>query len=337
MKKRKRKEESDGGSYFASTKKNIKFISTGCTILNSALGGGYPIGRMVNIVGDKSTGKTLLAIESAANFAKKYPDGEIWYNEVESAFDQDYAAALGMPVDKIVFTEDCFTVEDFYKDIDIICKEERDQPGLYILDSLDALSDAAELDRSFGDNTMGMNKSKKMNELFRRLNQKISKANITLIIISQIRDKINAMPFGKQWTRGGGRGMDFYATHVIFLSHVKTHTRTIRNIKRVTGIQIRAKVEKNKIALPQREAEFPILFGFGVDDLTASCEWLVSIKQFKNVCDKANDKPGVSSYLSGLKDLSDKKYKKELKRVNKAVRKLWKEIEVELLPKRKKY
>ncbi len=337
---RKAKEESEGGSYFASPKKDISFISTGCTTLNLALGGGYPIGRMVNIVGDKSTGKTLLAIEAAANFLKKYPDGDIWYNEVEAAFDKSYAAALGMPIDRVTFVsdeEDCFTVEDFFDNISEIAKQEREHPGLYILDSLDALSDDAELDRSFSDKTMAMNKAKKMNELFRRLNQKISKANIVLIIISQVRDNIGVFGFGKKWKRGGGRGMDFYATHVIYLAHVGTHTKTVKGMKRVTGIQIKAKVDKNKIALPQREAEFPILFGFGIDDLKSSCEWLVECKQFKKVCDFSNDKKGVTSYMSQVNDLDDKKFRKEVKRVNKEVRKIWRGIETDLLPDRRKY
>ena len=325
------------GNYFAKPKKNIKFIKTGSTVLDMALGGGYPIGRMVNIVGDKSTGKTLLAIEAAANFAAKYPDGEIWYNEVEAAFDKEYAEALGMPIDRVEFVEDCYTVEDFYKDINKTSKRDNEYPGLYILDSLDALSDDAELARDFSDKTMGMNKPKKTNELFRRLNQKISKANITLIIISQTRDKIDAMAFGKKWVRGGGRGMDFYATHVIYLAHIKAHTRTIKNVKRVTGIQIRAKIDKNKIAFPQREAEFPILFGYGVDDVKSCCEWLVSIKQFKVTCGFPNEKKGVTAYINYIEEFSDKKYKKAVVKLRKSVRKLWMEIENELLPVRKKY
>ncbi len=325
------------GNYFAKAKKNIKFIKTGCTLLDCALGGGYPVGRMVNIVGDKSTGKTLLAIEAAANFAAKYPDGEIWYNEVEAAFDKEYAEALGMPIDRVDFVEECYTVEDFYNHIEKISERDNEYPGLYILDSLDALSDDAELERKFDAKTMGMNKPKKTNELFRRLNQKISKANITLIIISQIRDKIDAMAFGKKWVRGGGRGMDFYATHVIFLAHIKTHHRTIKNLKRVTGIQIRAKIDKNKIAFPQREAEFPILFGYGIDDVKASCEWLVNIKQFKNVCDYSNDTKGIKAYIINIGELSDKKYKQKLIHLRKSIRKLWMGIEKELLPDRRKY
>src|ERR1019366_3976564 len=97
----KRERVKPGGNYFSSPKTGIEFISSGCHNLDLALGGGWAEGRVSNIVGDKSTGKSLLAIEACANFAIKYPKGTIRYREAEAAFDRPYAEALGMPVDHV--------------------------------------------------------------------------------------------------------------------------------------------------------------------------------------------------------------------------------------------
>src|SRR5215469_8559513 len=120
------KESKENGIYFGP--KNLKFVNTGCTLLNlviSALGsgGGWPLGRVVNIVGDKSTGKTLLAEEAMANFLLAYPKGKVYYRESEAAFDTAYAKALGLNTDKVDFGPDgedsiWSTIEDVFEDLD---------------------------------------------------------------------------------------------------------------------------------------------------------------------------------------------------------------------------
>src|SRR3990172_1731587 len=150
----KRRPANTGGLYFSSTKTNIDFISSGCAVLDCVLGGGWPLGRVVNIVGDKSTGKTLLAIEAAANCAATFTKGRIWYREAEAAFDRNYAAALGMPLARVSFGDARLrTVEDLFEDLAGAIKSlgVKGPPGLYIVDSLDALSDRAELDRDMGE------------------------------------------------------------------------------------------------------------------------------------------------------------------------------------------
>src|SRR5262245_41010125 len=165
-------DEATGGAYFSAPKQR-GFISSGCKLLDMVLGGGWAEGRIANIIGDHSTGKTLLCIEAAANFINKYPKGKVYYREVEAAFDIDYARALGMPVDRVDFShqrkEVIDTVEDVFEDMEQILAKHAKQPALYILDSLDALSDREEAKRDIDKGTFGANKAKKLGELFRRL------------------------------------------------------------------------------------------------------------------------------------------------------------------------
>lgn len=333
-----KKKESDN-LYFAEDKP-VEFISTGCSLLNCVISGqasgGYPVGRMFNVVGDKSTGKTLLMIEACANFVERYPMGTIYYCEVEAAFDKAYAASLGLPLKDVNFVEGIFTVEDLFKDMTTcINKHATDHhPVLYIVDSLDALSDHAELEREIDAGSFGANKAKQLSALFRRLNQKMGKSNFTLGIVSQIRDKMNVM-FGKKHQRSGGKALDFFASQVIWLAHIKTLQKTKKNVKRAVGVQIKAKCEKNKVALPFRECVFPIQFGYGVDDLVAGVQWLLEVKRWDSLGFTSEAK--FRAYIKGLDKLGDDAFFEEVDNVAEAVAEVWQEIEATFLTKRKKY
>lgn len=261
--------------YFSSPKKHLEFIPTGCIVLDCVLGGGWPLGLVVNIVGDKSTGKTLLAIEAIANFFLKYDDGECWYNEAEAALDTDYAKALGVPMHRVKRLEEHDTVEQVFDSLEGVLNRIKG-PGLYILDSLDALSDEAEMKRGISDGSYGAGKPKKMSELFRRLVRKVKRKRICVIIISQTRDKIG-VTFGEKHSRSGGKALDFYASQVLWLSHIKTLKRQSSRVERPIGVRIRAKCKKNKVGLPLRECDFNIRFGYGVDDTVASTEFLQEV------------------------------------------------------------
>lgn len=297
-----------GGLYFASPKTDLKFIHSGCQTFDLALGGGWARGRIANIVGDKAVGKTLLAIEACANFNMAEPRSKIRYREAESAFDPAYASALGFPTEKVDFGDPIETIEDVFEDLEAVIKGAR-TPELYIVDSLDALSDRAEMERDINKGSYGAAKAKKLSELFRRQVRGLAEKDITLLVISQIRDNIDAGMFGKKHMRSGGKALDFYASQIAWLTQIEKLKRTVKGITRVTGTKVKAVLEKNKIALPYREAEFQILFGYGIDDYAASSEFLKKAGvEFDKDADLA---PLVNS--------------------------LWYEIEERFLPKEQKY
>lgn len=324
-----------GNDYFKESK--IEFIKTGCVLFDCVLGGGWPLGRMSNLVGDKSTGKTLCAIEAAANFARQYPDGHIWYREAEAAFDESYADTLGLPTDRVDFGPDGLesaweTVEDIFEDLQRCCDDaiKSKQPGLYIVDSLDALSSRAELAREIDEGSYGMEKQKQLGQLFRRLTRKIREARVHLLIISQVREKIG-VTFGNKHRRSGGKALDFYASQVIYLSHLKRLSKTVGGVKRPIAIQVKVACEKNKIGMPFRDCEFTLRFGYGIDELDACIEFLEQAKATNLI--EGWDK----SYLNRVEKMDDAGYRKELIAVRKAVRKAWRNIETDFLPTRRKY
>lgn len=323
---------SGGGAYFTTALSPARFINSGCNLLDRALGGGWAENRISNVVGDKSTGKTLLMIESAANFARKYPKGIIDYRESESAFDKSYAQALGMPLDRVDFGQPLETIEDWFNDLSSVIAKAK-QPHLYILDSLDALSDAAEMAREITEGSYGANKAKQSSQLFRRLTSQLADSKVTVIIVSQVRSKIG-VSFGRHTTRSGGRALDFYASQVLYLQHVSTITKTVKGQKRAIGIDIKAKVDKNKVALPFREAAFTIKFGYGIDDAKADLMWLKDVKHLKDI--RLPEKE-IEGYLRDLEDMTADEYTKELTDLHEAVNTRWFEIEDTLIPKRRKY
>ena len=325
----------EGGNYFASKKKKIRFIPSGSKTHDLALGGGWAIGRVSNIVGDKSSGKTLLCIEACANFAAKYPEGRIIYRETESAFDKDYARALGMPVSRVEFGDEMYeTVEDIYDDIKSIIKEEPEHPVLYILDSLDAISDKAEMAKDFDAGSFGGSKPKQIGALFRRLNQDMTDNDITLMIVSQERDKIGVM-FGEKTTRSGGRALDFYASQILWLHQLQKIEKTISGIKRKIGINIKAQVKKNKVGLPFREATFPILFGYGIDDMQSCLDWLKSAKSLKLA--GLSESTDLAKLARSLRESEEASDAKQAAKIKQAVEDRWYEIEESFLPKKQKY
>lgn len=331
----------EGGTYFAAPSSQLQFIHTGATALDCIVGGGWPLGRVVNIVGDKSTGKTLLAIEAMANFARSYPDGKIRYREAEAAFLPEYAGALGLPLDHVQFaryeddTGEADTVEKFYDDLISFLDGLDGQPGLYILDSLDALSDESEVSREFGAPSYGTGKARQMSKLFRQVTSRVEASSVCLTIISQTRQRINA-GFGRQYSRSGGNALDFYASIILYLAHLREIRRTVRGVKRPVGVYIRAKCTKNKIGLPFRQCDFPIVFAYGIEDISAGLDWLrvnrclsltdLTVKEAKRLRKKA------------LRvDLEPDELKKQRRKISRAVKKGWKEVEQSFLPKQRKY
>lgn len=329
--------EETKSSYFAEDKKNYSFVSSGCTLLDCALGGGFPLGRIVNIVGDKSTAKTGLATEAMINFVRGYPEGVAAYRDTEAAFDQGYAEAMGLDLETIDFgpDESLITVESFTRDFDkfLDARIKSKTPGIYVVDSLDALSDDVEMEQDIGKGTFGTAKSKLMSTFFRKTAHRIEQSRVLLLVISQVRDNIGAM-FGEKHKRSGGRALDFYSSIALWLAHVETLRREINKVKRPYGVTIKARCKKNKISLPFREAEFAYIFGYGVEDLGASVEWLKEVGRLR---DADISQTQFKEYIKEIETLSGKDYTTENARVRQVVKKVWREIEVSFLPVRKKY
>jgi len=261
-----------------------RFFPSGGTLLDLINGGGWGKSRFINIVGDKATAKTGLAIEACTNFARMFSADDVRYNEAEAAFDRDYAATLGFP-DGISFTGDearkeedrhgSRTVEDWCDDLDTFLVGRAGKvPSLYVLDSMDALSDDAELEKKRGEGSYGTAKAKLISEAFRKLNSRMERSGCTLMIISQIRDNIGVM-FGEKHKRSGGKALDFYASQILWLSAVeKIKQKVSGGSDRIVGMKIKAMNKKNKLGNPFRSAEMLYYFNYGIDDELSCLDWL---------------------------------------------------------------
>jgi recombination protein RecA len=252
----------------------VEFVPSGSTLLDCALGGGWARGRVCNIVGDKSTGKSLLAVQAIGHNLVAYPKSSNKYVDAEHVDVIEYFKQIGAPHKSVLFEEEVFTVEDFYNTLETFESEVTDEQSIYILDSLDALSNKAEMEAKITDGSYGMGLPKKMSELFRKLNARVAKKNILLMVVSQIRDNIVTFGHGPKFKRSGGHAMDFYASQVVWLETPKPIKRTIAGEERAIGVEINAYVDKNKVSLPWRECKMKIVFEMGVDDIWSNLEYL---------------------------------------------------------------
>jgi protein RecA len=337
---RRRAALSEESPYFArlAADKKLPFVESGCKLLDCVLGGGYVLGRVVNIVGDRSSGKTLLAIEASANFKRQYPKGVIRYLEAEAAFDEEYAQALGMPTSAVSFATDIDTIEGWFADLNKTMDAlPEGVPCLYVVDSLDSLSDTKEMARKDDEDSFGAAKAKKISEGFRKIIRRIEEKQVLLVVISQLRDNIGAM-YGAKTKRSGGRALDFYASHILWLAEIGKSKKTINGVERVVGINVKATCKKNKVGMAYRECAFTLVFGYGIDDVSANVEWLLTVAGGAAVLETLRlTAKGYKAALSRLRDQGAEAMAPVREQLNNAVVQAWRDVEVEFLPKAGKY
>jgi recombination protein RecA len=288
----------DEGSYA-----KVDGIPTGCLSLDIALGGvGIPYGRITELFGPESSGKTTLALHVVANAQRK--GGVAAFIDAEHALDTTWAKKLGVDVSSLLISQPD-TGEQALEIAEMLVRS--NSVSVIVVDSVAALTPKAEIEGEMGDSHMGL-QARLMSQAMRKLTAVISKSKTALIFINQIRMKIGVM-FGNPETTTGGKALKFY-------SSVRLDVRRISTIKEGTdavGSRVKAKVVKNKIAPPFRDTEFDIMFNSGISydgdliDMGSTCDIITKSGAWLNYGDlrlgQGREKP--KQYLAENKELSD--------------------------------
>ena len=283
-------------------------VSTGSFSLDLALGvGGLPIGRIVEIFGPESSGKSTMALHVIAEVQKK--GGKVAYIDAEHAMDPDYAKKFGVKIEDLLISQpDCG--EDALNILESLVRS-----GIIsavIIDSVAALTPRAEIEGEMGAQFIGL-QARMMSQALRKITALADRSKTLIVFINQLRDKIGMMGYGEPTTTPGGRALKFYAS-------VRIDLRRIAQIKKgeeVVGNRTRAKVAKNKVAPPFKIAEFDIMYGEGIsyegDVLNMGIKSGV-VKKTGNTYSFENEKLGVGLEQSREKLKEDKKLLGEIKK-----------------------
>jgi recombination protein RecA len=258
------------------------FFPTGSTLLDLAFGGkGYPLGRIVNIVGDFSSGKTNIGLEACINFKRTFPKGKIRYIDAESAVSRDYAEELGLMRGDFELSQsddgssEVTSVRETIQDLlKFLSEGDSETEKLYVLDSLDALVDDLLSDEDSTSGYAGARKAAAFNVLLNRATPHLQKKKCLFLVISQIRVNIGVM-FGPKFRRSGGKALDFYSSIICWMTESEKIVETTpTKLKIQTGIRTKAQIKKNKVGKPGKEVHLNLLFGYGIDDELSCLEWL---------------------------------------------------------------
>lgn len=285
-------------------------IPSGSTLLNLACSdnpmGAFCKGKIINIIGDPSAGKTLVALSVLAEMSMndKWDAYDFYHDDAESGMSFDVAKLFGRRLadrlkspsyDEDGLPEGSDTVQRFHANLDRILDDGK--PFVYILDSLDGLTSLEEQEKANDNHELlekgkdvkgsyGGDKPKAMSQMFRLVNRRIKQTDSLLIILSQTRDKLDAGPFQSKKTVAGGRALEFYCAHRIWLDKMGH----IDKLKRKIGTHTQARVTKNKLTGKLREVDFDIYYDYGVDDHASCIGFLLEEGVFKAPGTKTTEK-----------------------------------------------
>ena len=283
---------------------NVEAIPTGSLALDAALGiGGVPKGRIIEIYGPESSGKTTLALHIVAQAQKR--GGEVAFVDAEHALDPDYAARIGVDIDSMLVSQPD-TGEQALEITDALVRS--GAVDVVVVDSVAPLTPRAEIEGEMGDTFVGL-QARLMSQALRKLAGNISKTNCVVIFINQLRMKIGVM-YGNPETTTGGNALKFYASVRIDIRR----TEAIKNGTEIVGNRTRAKIVKNKVAPPFKEAIFDIMYGEGISkwgelvDLAVQLELINKSGSWFSIGDEriGQGRDNAKLYLQEHPDVADR-------------------------------
>ena len=281
----------------------VDAIPTGSLALDAALGiGGVPTGRIIEIYGPESSGKTTLALHIVAQAQKR--GGEVAFVDAEHALDPDYAARIGVDIDSMLVSQPD-TGEQALEITDALVRS--GAVDVVVVDSVAALTPRAEIEGEMGDTFVGL-QARLMSQALRKLAGAISKTNTVVIFINQLREKIGVM-YGNPETTPGGRALKYFSSVRIDMRRIET----LKSGTEMVGNRTRAQVIKNKVAPPFKEAEFDIIYGEGISKVSEIIDLGVKLELIDKAGawftvngERIQGKDKVKEYLESNPEVADK-------------------------------
>jgi len=339
--------------------KGVMWVPSGSVVFNIRCSGkhdgAFKTGTMANIIGDSSSGKSILVLSGLAwvSIMPKFDNYRLIYDDAEFADSFDHEKLFGPKLVKRLEApgpngEMSTTIENFYDYVMDAC--DLGIPFIYVLDSFDAIDSDVEIQKELKNRehrkaknlskikgTFGATKQKKASQLFRHICSRLKENNSNLIIISQTRDNLNAMSFVKQY-RSGGKALKFYASIEAWLTYIGSIPQTINKIKYDIGVDTRAKITKNKFTGKKSECDFPIYPDYGIDDTSACIDFLTKVGHWKQIkstihCKEFDFKGTKKSIILFIEKKKKKREKILFKAAEKAVRIIEKKLSLGRLPK----